>query len=203
MPNGHRIVQSMDDWMRSTEKRLGHEERRPIVRRASDLLGPGFAPYAVHTVNWNSEETQFNGLFYSETGAENTPDNSMTWIGTVIATRDGRGVQEVWNFDGPEPLHYTRSWTTGNNPIPTWTAWTAVASGGAAEGHLHPPDAYIHVQDVAATTWSITHNLGFFPSVTVVDSAGTKVYGEEVTYTDTNSLTVTFGASFGGKAYLS
>lgn len=198
-----RIITDMEGWMRSTEKRLMHEERRPIVRRASDLLGPGFAPYAVQTLNWNSDETQFNGLFFSEVGAENSPDNSMFWIGSVTATRDGRGVQEVWTFDGAEPLHYTRSWVTGNNPIPTWSAWTAVASGGASEAHVHPPDAYTHEQGVAAATWTVTHNMGFFPSVTVVDSAGTAVAGADVTYIDTNTLTIGFGAAFGGKAYLS
>jgi hypothetical protein len=48
----------------------------------------------------------------------------------------------------------------------------------------------------------INHNLGFKPNVTVVDSAGT-IYEGEITYTNPNSLTVSFSAAFSGKAYLS
>lgn len=63
--------------------------------------------------------------------------------------------------------------------------------------------SYTHTQAVSSTTWTITHNLGYFPGgVSVVDSAGTKVYGD-VTHIDVNSLVVTFSAGFGGKAYIS
>lgn len=62
--------------------------------------------------------------------------------------------------------------------------------------------SYTHTQGVSSNTWAITHNLGFYPNVTVVDSAGT-IYEGEITYTNTNSLTVSFSAAFSGKAYLS
>jgi hypothetical protein len=62
--------------------------------------------------------------------------------------------------------------------------------------------AYIHTQGVASDTWTINHNLGFYPNLTVVDSGGT-IYEGEITYTNTVSLTVTFSAAFSGKAYLS
>ena len=60
---------------------------------------------------------------------------------------------------------------------------------------------YPYEQMAPATTWSINHNLGKFPSVTVVDSAGT-VVGGDVTYNDANNVTLTFTAAFSGKAYL-
>jgi hypothetical protein len=62
--------------------------------------------------------------------------------------------------------------------------------------------AYMHTQGSASATWVITHNLGFYPNVTVQDSAGNIVEGE-ITYTNTNSLTVSFASAFSGKAYLS
>lgn len=70
-----------------------------------------------------------------------------------------------------------------------------VAGGGG--GNV----SYIHTQSVPATVWTVSHNLGRFPSVSVVDSAGTLVFGE-VKYLTSNSLTVTFSAAFGGKAYI-
>ncbi len=56
-------------------------------------------------------------------------------------------------------------------------------------------------QVVASTTWVINHDLGKFPSITVIDTAGTVVTGE-YTYTDNNNVTLTFSAGFAGKAYL-
>ena len=60
---------------------------------------------------------------------------------------------------------------------------------------------FIYTQNTPATTWNITHSLGKFPSVSVVDSANTQVYGN-VDYIDNNSLTLTFSSAFSGKAYL-
>lgn len=60
---------------------------------------------------------------------------------------------------------------------------------------------YIHQQNVAAATWQITHNLGKYPSVTVVDSSGRLFFGD-VQYVDANNLSITFHGSFSGKAIL-
>jgi hypothetical protein len=60
---------------------------------------------------------------------------------------------------------------------------------------------YVHTQSSPAATWTISHNLGRRPSVTVVDSAGSVVIGE-VTYLSDNSLRVEFSAGFSGQAYL-
>ena len=56
-------------------------------------------------------------------------------------------------------------------------------------------------QGVSATTWNIQHNLGKFPSITVIDSGNTVVTGE-YTYTDNNNVVLNFSAAFAGKAYL-
>ena len=62
--------------------------------------------------------------------------------------------------------------------------------------------SYEHMQGAASNSWAITHNLGFKPNVTVIDSAGNIVEGE-IAYTNTNSLTVSFQSAFSGNAYLS
>ena len=62
-------------------------------------------------------------------------------------------------------------------------------------------ERYIHVQGGASSTWSITHALGGKPSVTIVDSAGTVVYGE-VVYNSNTSITAFFSSPFSGYAYL-
>jgi hypothetical protein len=61
---------------------------------------------------------------------------------------------------------------------------------------------YVHTQSVPASTWNITHGLGFTPNITVVDSGGTVVEGS-YNYPNNNSVVLTFTGSFTGKAYLS
>ena len=73
--------------------------------------------------------------------------------------------------------------------------------GFAAYPEVSADKNFVFTQNAPAITWTITHNLDKFPSVSVVDSANEIVYGE-VTYTNTNLLTVTFTAAFSGKAYL-
>ena len=58
-----------------------------------------------------------------------------------------------------------------------------------------------YTQAIPSDTWEITHNLGKMPSITVVDSAKTVIYGE-YKYNNNNSVTLYFNGAFSGKAYL-
>ena len=60
---------------------------------------------------------------------------------------------------------------------------------------------FVFTKSTPDSVWEITHNLDKYPSVTVVDSAGSVVMGD-ITYTSKSTLTVTFSAAFSGKAYL-
>ena len=61
--------------------------------------------------------------------------------------------------------------------------------------------SHIHTQDVPAAQWTINHNMGKFPSVTIVDSSNSEVIGE-VSFTSNNQVVLTFSGAFSGKAYL-
>lgn len=56
-------------------------------------------------------------------------------------------------------------------------------------------------QLIASDTWTITHNLNRYPSVTVVDSGGNVVTGD-VTYLDSNTVQIVFTGAFSGSVYL-
>ena len=60
---------------------------------------------------------------------------------------------------------------------------------------------HVHTQGTPSTTWTITHALGGYPSVSVVDSARTVVFGE-VNYLSTTQVVVNFSSAFSGYAYL-
>ena len=59
---------------------------------------------------------------------------------------------------------------------------------------------YIHHQSSANTTWNVTHNLGKFSSVMVVDSGNTVVQGQ-IQFVDANNVTLIFSSAFSGRAY--
>lgn len=67
---------------------------------------------------------------------------------------------------------------------------------GAAAG------SYTHYQNIPSAIWTVVHNLGFYPAVTVVDSAGSMVEGD-VQYNDLNTVTLSFSGAFGGIASFS
>ena len=72
--------------------------------------------------------------------------------------------------------------------------YAIIVFGGGAD------KSYKHTQNSGSATWSVAHNLGKRPSVTVVDVNNVQGYGI-VTHTDDNNLTVTFPGSTTGKAY--
>jgi hypothetical protein len=59
---------------------------------------------------------------------------------------------------------------------------------------------YRHVQSSPSATWTVTHNLGKYVAVSVVDSAGDLVFGD-VHYDSSDQVTISFSAAFGGEAY--
>ena len=60
---------------------------------------------------------------------------------------------------------------------------------------------FIFNQAVASTQWNIQHNLGKFPSVSVINNNNVVINGE-VKYIDNNNIQLNFSAGFSGKAYL-
>lgn len=59
---------------------------------------------------------------------------------------------------------------------------------------------FVFDQPTPAATWLVNHSLGKYPAVSIVDSAGTVVYGN-VTYVNLNQVQIDFTAAFSGKAY--
>ena len=60
---------------------------------------------------------------------------------------------------------------------------------------------FTYIKSTPDSIWEITHDLDKYPSVTVVDSAGSVVMGD-ITYTSKSAIKITFSAAFSGKAYL-
>jgi hypothetical protein len=68
---------------------------------------------------------------------------------------------------------------------------------GTAENY-----SFVYNSGSPASVWIVHHNLGWYPSVTVVDSGGTVIV-PDVFYDDNNTVTLTFGSPTSGKVFLS
>lgn len=60
---------------------------------------------------------------------------------------------------------------------------------------------FVFNQETPALTWTVAHNMGKLPSVTVQDSANSMVLGS-INYIDVNNLSITFSAPISGRAVL-
>ena len=103
----------------------------------------------------------------------------------------GTGTDEVWI--GPD------------DPIvanPTIELWVDSDADGGTGGGSGGPVSYVHHQGTIAASWIVTHSLGFFPNVTVIDSGGATCEGD-VAHIDDTTLTIQFSGGFTGTAYLS
>ncbi len=61
---------------------------------------------------------------------------------------------------------------------------------------------YVYTQSVPSSTWTIAHNLGFYPSVTVASTGGVEVEAE-VAHISTTLTEIRFLIPFTGTARLS
>lgn len=100
MSDSYRIETDFAIAWGNTQKRMMRQERRPAVTNATQILGPGAAPFAVQINDWNEEEGTFTGVFCSVPGAMNAPDTQgdpagtpsvMSWIGETFGCEADEG----------------------------------------------------------------------------------------------------------------
>jgi hypothetical protein len=96
------------------------------------------------------------------------------------------------------------SWIAGKS---AYQVWLDAGNIGTQQDFLDSlkgavGGSYTHNQLVPATVWTVTHNLGYFPNITVVDSTNREVIGS-TEYIDLNTIQLTFSGAFSGKAYAS
>lgn len=76
-----------------------------------------------------------------------------------------------------------------------------VGATGGSSGTSGEAQTFVWTAPTADTTWTIIHQLGRYPSVTLVDSAHSVMLAD-ITYDDINTVTVEFAYATAGSAYL-
>lgn len=116
-----------------------------------------------------------------------------------------RDTEQNWVENNPVLSQGEPGWDTTNDIFKIgdgttpWNALPAVSDVSTnVETHHHTVN---FTQDTPATDWVINHGLGRHPSVSVVDTAGSVVFGD-VNYLSDNTIVVSFSSATAGKAYL-
>lgn len=71
-------------------------------------------------------------------------------------------------------------------------SWRLLVLWSEITGPPGPPGpSFVHIQLSAASVWSVTHNLGYYPAITVIDTDGHVVYAD-IQHTSINNAVITF-----------
>ena len=77
------------DYFTNQQKQLAVADRRPVIRRAVDLVGPGVAATAVRIVDFLDPLAQFNGFFSALHTALDRPPVEQSYVGYVSSDLNG------------------------------------------------------------------------------------------------------------------
>lgn len=90
----------------NAEGYLGHRQkegqlanRRPVIRRASDLVGPGISVSAVRLADLNDPLALCNGFFSARSDALNAPTSAEDFIGFCVIDDEIGGMQTFRGID--------------------------------------------------------------------------------------------------------
>jgi hypothetical protein len=95
----------------------------------------------------------------------------------------------------------TEGGSTAVVTVPVTSTVTAITAGPQGPSGTGGASAYQFVQASPATTWTINHNLGFKPSVEILDAGSQEIDGE-VAHPSVNQTVVTLNPASAGVARL-
>lgn len=169
------------DYFLGQRKRLDIDKRRPVIRRASDLVGPGIDAQAVRVTNWNDMLATFNGYYSSLPGAAYAPDSIQNFLGTVVMDSEMGGVQVLTGLANGREYKRLFLRNPGDETSITFGAWSVRALEDF--GSVNPATA------VPNSLLVVNHTLGTTPRF---GSASVTAPGYNVGFREATPTTVTF-----------
>ena len=112
------------DYFLHQKKQLQIADRRPVIRRASDIVGPGIGEAAYRLTDLNDPIALFNGYYSTAAGAGGAPTPDEPFIGYVVSDATLAGVQVFTGLiSGTE---YRRTFTRDavSPDVILWGVWS-------------------------------------------------------------------------------
>ena len=123
------------DYFSNSQRKLAVADRRPVIRRASDLVGPGISMNAIRITDYNDLLATFNG-FFSSNRAQNGPDvettgpdegfDTNTYSGFVSSDAELGGVQLITDLNTGTRYQRTFRRSPMDDATIYWTAWVVL-----------------------------------------------------------------------------
>lgn len=131
---GWRTPVDAHDYLLGEKKRLALDQRRPVIRRASDLVGPGIASGAVRISDFNDPLATFNGYYSAVAGAPNAPTTTEAFIGQVVSDEELGGRQVFTGLS--TNTEYSRTFSRNPSDVNAlvWGKWTGERIPASGQG---------------------------------------------------------------------
>lgn len=112
------------DYFLHRQKEGNLSDRRPVIRKPSDLVGPGIAAQAVRIADFNDPLATFNGFFSAAAGALNAPNADEVFVGTVVGDAEFGGVQRFTGLTSGTDFKRMFRRRPNDPSYITWTVWS-------------------------------------------------------------------------------
>jgi hypothetical protein len=123
MSESSRTEVDATDYFGHQKKKLGLADRRPVIRKASDLVGPGINANATRITNFNDLLATYNGFFAADAGALVAPNSTDQFSGITVSDAELGGTQVFSSLS--TGITYRRVFT--RSPLDAssvlWGAW--------------------------------------------------------------------------------
>lgn len=114
------------DYLLNQQKKGAVADRRPVIRKASDLVGPGVGASATRITDFNDLLATFDGYYAADPGALDAPNNTDTFVGFVVMDSLLGGWQQFRSLE--TGVAYNRGFTRNPTDPATiyWGNWTSL-----------------------------------------------------------------------------
>ena len=129
-----------------------------------------------------------------------TGNVSAYGVGTS-GTSSGGLISTVYNYSNLNGTFLDSNYTDTFNAFTINEINTKITNLSSTTAKIISDKNFVFSQSLPSATWTIIHNLGKYPAVTVIDSANTVVEGA-IVYTDINNIIISFSAPFSGTAII-
>lgn len=133
-----RVPTTAEDFFRSQQKALNLADRRPVIRKAADLVGPGIDKQAIPISDFSDQLATYNGFFSAVAGTFGAPNSTDAFVGTVINDAVLGGTQTFLGLTSK--ITYQRTFQRNpSDPLSLfWGGWIRLGDNGFQVGMLTP-----------------------------------------------------------------
>jgi hypothetical protein len=158
------------DYFGNQKKQLAVADRRPVIRKASDLVGPGIAATAVRLSDFNDLLATYDGFYSSAAGAVNAPEALEEYVGQITSDSTTGGVQTFTALTTETKYQRVFRRNPGDAATIYWGSWEVIAApagggGGGAGGIASVQEGFQITVDTADPLNPVVATIGLVESV--------------------------------------